>query len=73
LLAKYKPADTARMLYARHQHGPYKALAIAVLPNCQKPMAAKKNIKLSSKLILGGKNLCLAQSVLNFRISIYFS
>src|SRR5258708_17251053 len=70
LLAKYSPALTATKNKPATNNGQTKALAMGVLPNCQKPSTIKKTAKLIKPTIFAEKTSALAQSVLSFMISI---
>src|SRR5579862_2113693 len=70
LLAEYKPAAIHIINTPATNSGHTKAFAIAVLPNCQNPIATRKKKKLSRVIILAENTSAFAQSVLSFKISI---
>ena len=70
LFAKYNPAPIAARKMPDTNNGQIKALAIAVLPKCEKPIPAIMVMALNSHTILAEKTSALAQSVLSLTISI---
>src|SRR5579862_6001705 len=70
LFAVYKPAPTATRKRPMTSSGHGKILAMAVLPQYQKPTAASTSTALNSQTIFAEKTSALAQSVLILMMSI---